>query len=51
MKQQHFPVDLFKKMGELGMMGVFVPEEYNGAGLGYFEYVTIVTEVSESVVL
>ena len=43
---QHFPVDLFKKMGELGMMGVFVPEEYNGAGLGYFEYVTIVTEVA-----
>mgnify|MGYP003683777143 FL=1 len=43
---QHFPVDLFKKMGELGMMGVFVPEEYNGAGLGYYEYVTIVTEVS-----
>jgi alkylation response protein AidB-like acyl-CoA dehydrogenase len=43
---QHFPVDLFKKMGDLGMMGVFVPEEYNGAGLGYYEYVTIVTEVS-----
>ncbi len=45
-ESQHFPVDLFKKMGELGMMGVFVPEEYNGAGLGYFEYVTIVTEVA-----
>ncbi len=43
---QYFPVDLFKKMGELGMMGVFVPEEYNGAGLGYYEYVTIVTEVA-----
>lgn len=45
-ESQHFPVDLFKKMGELGMMGVFVPEEYNGAGLGYFEYVTIVKEVA-----
>ena len=43
---QYFPVELFKKMGELGMMGVFVPEEYNGAGLGYNEYVTIVTEVA-----
>ena len=45
-ESQYFPIDLFKKMGELGMMGVFVPEEYNGAGLGYFEYVTIVKEVA-----
>ncbi|GAB5538632.1 MAG: acyl-CoA dehydrogenase AcdA [Salibacteraceae bacterium] len=45
-ESQHFPVDVFKKMGELGMMGVFVPEQYNGAGLGYFEYVTIVKEVA-----
>lgn len=45
-QHQTFPVDVFKKMGELGMMGVFVPEKYNGAGLGYFEYVTIVSEVA-----
>ena len=45
-ESQHFPVDLFRKMGELGMMGVFVPEEYGGAGLGYFEYATIVSEIS-----
>ncbi len=45
-ESQYFPIDLFKKMGELGMMGVFVPEEYNGAGLGYFEYVTIVKELA-----
>ena len=43
---QYFPVEVFKKMGALGMMGVFVPEKYNGAGLGYFEYVTIVSEVA-----
>lgn len=45
-ERQHFPVDLFKKMGELGMMGVFVPQEYGGAGFGYFEYVTIIKEVA-----
>ena len=45
-ERQFFPVDLFKKMGELGMMGVFVPEKYGGAGLGYNEYVTIVSEVA-----
>lgn len=43
---QHFPVDLFKKMGELGLMGVLVPEQYGGSGLGYLEYVTVVSEVS-----
>lgn len=43
---QHFPVDLFKKMGELGLMGVLVPEQYGGSGLSYLEYVTVITEVS-----
>src|ERR1700741_1464123 len=46
-EEQIFPKDLFHKMGELGFMGVFVPEKYNGAGFGYFEYVTLVTEVSK----
>ncbi|NQV53775.1 MAG: acyl-CoA dehydrogenase family protein [Flavobacteriales bacterium] len=45
-EKQHFPVDLFKKMGELGMMGVCVPQEYGGAGFGYFEYYTIVSELA-----
>lgn len=45
-EKQHFPVELFKKMGELGMMGVFVPQTYGGAGFGYFEYYTIVSELS-----
>ncbi len=43
---QHFPVDTFKAMGELGLMGVLVPEEYQGAGLGYQEYVDIIVEVA-----
>lgn len=44
-ESQHFPVDLFKKMGELGLMGILVPTEYNGAGFGYLEYVTALTEL------
>ncbi len=44
---QEFPVQLFRKMGELGLMGVFVPEEYGGSGFGYLEYVTAVSEVAK----
>lgn len=44
---QIFPVDVFKKMGQLGLMGVLVPEAYGGAGLGYFEYVAIIVEISK----
>lgn len=46
-ESQVFPVDVFKKLGELGLMGVLVPEEYGGAGLGYFEYVTIISELAK----
>jgi len=46
-EKQFFPVDLFKKIGKLGMMGVLVPEEYGGAGLTYDEYVTIISELSQ----
>ena len=42
---QTFPVDLFKKLGEMGFMGVLVPEELGGSGLGYHEYITIVEEI------
>lgn len=45
-ESQHFPVSLFHEMGKLGMMGVLVPEEYGGAGLGYFEYNAIIQEVA-----
>lgn len=46
-EQQHFPKDLFHKMGEYGFMGILVPEEYGGAGLGYQEYITILDEISK----
>ncbi|MFA7616244.1 MAG: acyl-CoA dehydrogenase family protein [Moheibacter sp.] len=44
---QHFPVEVFKKAGEMGFMGVLVPEEFGGSGLSYDEYVTIVDEISQ----
>lgn len=44
---QTFPVELFKKLGEMGFMGVLVPEELGGSGLGYHEYITIVEEISK----
>jgi alkylation response protein AidB-like acyl-CoA dehydrogenase len=44
---QEFPVEVFKQLGELGLMGVLVPVEYGGAGLGYKEYVTAIVELSK----
>ena len=44
---QIFPAELFKEMGKLGFMGVLVPEEYGGSGLSYFEYKTIIEEISK----
>jgi alkylation response protein AidB-like acyl-CoA dehydrogenase len=46
-ENQTFPVEVFKKLGELGLMGVLVPTEYGGSGFGYFEYVTAITELSK----
>lgn len=46
-ESQEFPVDLFREMGQLGLMGVLVPEEYGGAGLGYFEYKSVIEEISK----
>ena len=45
--KQYFPKELFKKLGELGLMGVLVPTEYGGAGFGYDEYVTAIVELSK----
>jgi alkylation response protein AidB-like acyl-CoA dehydrogenase len=44
---QEFPLQVFKQLGQLGMMGVLVPEEYGGAGLSYFEYKTIIEEIAK----
>ncbi len=44
---QEFPIATFKKMGEHGFLGVLVPEEYGGAGLGYQEYITIIEEIAK----
>ncbi len=44
---QEFPVHVFKKLGELGLMGVFIPEEYGGSGFGYHEYITVVSEIAK----
>lgn len=45
-ESQEFPVETFKEMGKLGLMGVLVPEQYGGAGLSYFEYKTVIEEVA-----
>lgn len=46
-ESQTFPVELFKKLGEHGFMGILVPEKYMGSGLGYQEYITILDEISK----
>nr|MBA3705281.1 acyl-CoA dehydrogenase family protein [Bacteroidota bacterium] len=46
-ESQEFPVAVFKKLGELGLMGVLVPQEYGGSGFSYTEYVTAISELSK----
>ena len=46
-ESQEFPVEVFKKLGELGLMGVLVPTEYGGSGFSYTEYVTAIVELSK----
>lgn len=46
-ERQHFPIDVMKKLGEHGFLGVLVPEEYGGSGLGYQEYITIIEEIAK----
>ena len=45
--EQYFPIEVFRKLGELGVMGVLVPEQYGGAGFSYYEYVTVIVEISK----
>ncbi|MDG1570710.1 acyl-CoA dehydrogenase family protein [Robiginitalea sp. M366] len=46
-ESQHFPIEVFRKAGELGFMGVLVPESLGGSGLGYHEYIAIIEEISK----
>ena len=45
--QSFFPIEVFKKLGDLGLMGVLIPTEYGGSGFGYQEYVTAILELSK----
>jgi alkylation response protein AidB-like acyl-CoA dehydrogenase len=44
---QEFPIEIMKELGEMGLMGVLVPEEYGGSGFGYYEYVTAIIELGK----
>jgi len=44
---QHFPRDLFTRLGEQGFLGILVPEEYGGSAMGYQEYVSIIVEIAK----
>jgi len=46
-ESQFFPVDLMRKLGQHGFLGVLVPESYGGSGLGYQEYVTVIEEIAK----
>lgn len=46
-KKQKFPIKLFKKLGEMGFMGVLVPQKYGGSGLDYHHYITVIEEISK----
>jgi alkylation response protein AidB-like acyl-CoA dehydrogenase len=44
---QHFPVETLRQLGELGLMGIVIPENYGGSGFGYFEYITALIELGK----
>ncbi len=46
-KDEIFPIETMKKMGDLGLLGIFIPEEYGGSGFSYFEYATVLMELGK----
>jgi alkylation response protein AidB-like acyl-CoA dehydrogenase len=44
---EHFPIDVMKKLGELGLLGIYIPESYGGSGFTYFEYATALMELGK----
>ena len=47
-ESQEFPRHVFEKLGELGFMGMLIPEEYGGAGMSYFEYIVAIEEIAKA---
>jgi alkylation response protein AidB-like acyl-CoA dehydrogenase len=45
-ESQHFPIDVMRKAGALGFLGILIPEEYGGSGLGYHEYISVIEQIS-----
>jgi hypothetical protein len=45
-ESQEFPIEVFKKLGDLGLMGVLVPEEYGGSAMSYDEYIVVISEIA-----
>ena len=43
---QHFPREVFRKLGELGFLGTIFPEKYGGAGLSYMDYIGVIEEIA-----
>lgn len=46
-EEEYFPVEVFKELGHLGLMGIVVPEQYGGSGFSYSDYVTALVEISK----